>query len=72
MNEIKNAHINGVSEKVKVIRSNNATVVILSDGTKGVSKCMDEDEYDSVKGFDIAYTRACIKRLNKNLKELVK
>ena len=70
--EEQNIHINGLSEKIKVIRSNNATVVILEGGIKGVSKCLEEDAYDKVKGFEIAYTKACIKRLNKNLKELIK
>lgn len=70
--DVKNIQMDGLSEKIKVIRSGNATIVILSDGTKGVSKCMEEDEYDKEKGFGIAYTKACIKRLNKNLKELIK
>ena len=72
INEIKNIHINGLSQKVKVIRNEKVTVVVLDGGIKGVSKCLEEDTYDKAKGFEIAYTKACIKRLNKNLKELVK
>ena len=72
INEIENIHINGLSQKVKVIRNGKVTVVVLEDGIKGVSKCLEEDTYDKAKGFEIAYTKACIKRLNKNLKELVK
>ncbi|PPA87677.1 hypothetical protein C4A75_00205 [Brevibacillus laterosporus] len=57
-------------EKEKVIRNGRATIVILSDGSKGVSKCLPQDTYDAVKGYDIAYIKAKIKSLKKQLKQL--
>lgn len=68
-NKISTVHISGLSEKVKLIRNNRVTIVILSDGTKGISKCLAEDVYDEKIGFEIAYKKALIKQLNKNLKE---
>lgn len=59
-------------EEVRVIYNNRATVVILEDGSRGVSKCLPEDEYDADLGFDIAYTRAKIKQLQKDLKTYTK
>lgn len=56
----------------KVIRNDRATIVILKDGTKGVSKCLPEDTYDSEKGYKIALNRAVIKSLQKELKQLIK
>ena len=56
----------------KVIYSNNAVIVILGDGSKGVAKCMDEDTFDRVKGLKIAYNRARIKSLQKELNDLTK
>jgi hypothetical protein len=59
-------------EKVKVIRNDKATIVILPDGSKGVSKCLPEDVYDAEKGYQIAYIKAKIKSLKKQLKKLSK
>lgn len=59
-------------ENAKVIFSNNVTIVILEDGTKGVAKCLACDTYDENKGVDIALTKAKIKSLNKKLKKLIK
>jgi hypothetical protein len=59
-------------EDAKVIRSGNATIVILTDGSKGISKCLPEDRYDPDKGFQIAYTKAKIKSLGKQLKQLIR
>ena len=56
----------------RVIINNPVVVVILSDGTKGVAKCMATDEFDSNKGFEIAYRKAQIKSLQKELKQLSK
>lgn len=56
----------------KIIHHGNATIVILDDGSKGVAKCCEKDEYDKLKGVKIAYIRAKIKSLQKELKQLVK
>lgn len=58
--------------KERIIHSGNRTVCILDDGSKGVAKCDKEDNYDETKGIKIAYTRAKIKSLEKQLKELTK
>lgn len=58
--------------KSKMIFSNNAVICILDDKSKGVSKCCPEDSYDKTKGIKIAYIRAKIKSLQKELKELIK
>lgn len=59
-------------ENYKVIQNGLATIVILNDGSKGVSKCLPIDTYDADKGFEIAHTKAQIKSLNKKLKKLIK
>ena len=56
----------------RIIHNDMATIVILDDGSKGVSKCMPEDEYNKIKGIKIAYLRAKIKSLHKELKVLTK
>lgn len=61
-----------ILDGMKIIRSGKVTVVILPDGNKGVSKCLPQDEYDADKGFNIAYTKAMIKRYKKQLKKLIK
>jgi len=55
----------------RIIHNDMATIVILDDGSKGVSKCMPEDEYNKIKGIKIAYLRAKIKSLHKELKTLL-
>jgi len=61
--------INERSERV--IHNDKATIVILDDGTKGVSKCDPADTYNKTKGIKIAYIRAKIKSLQKELKQLL-
>lgn len=56
----------------KVIQNGPATIVILEDGTRGVSKCLPTDEFDEETGIEIAYVRARIKQLQKELKTLIK
>lgn len=60
------------SKSERVIHSGNRTIVILNDGSKGMAKCSPDDEYDKTKGIKIAYIRAKIKSLNKELKNLIK
>lgn len=52
----------------RVIYSDRVTVVILNNGIKGIAKCLDEDEYDKKVGYRIAYLKAKIKEMNKELK----
>jgi len=69
---IKDSSFRTSAKHEKVIQNNNATIVILEDGSKGVSKCLPIDTYNETKGIKIAYIRAKIKSLNKELKELIK
>lgn len=52
----------------RVIYSDKVTVVILNSGIKGIAKCLEEDEYDKKIGYRIAYLKAKIKEMNKELK----
>lgn len=52
----------------RVIYSDRVTVVILNSGIKGIAKCLEEDEYDKKVGYRIAYLKAKIKEMNKELK----
>jgi hypothetical protein len=56
----------------KIIKNDKAVIIILKDGTKGVSKCHPDDTFDLIKGEKIAYNRAMIKYLTKQLKKLTK
>jgi len=58
--------------EIKIIRNNRATIVILADGSKGVSKCMENDLYNSDIGYNIAYNKAMVKFFKKQLKEYVR
>jgi len=69
---IKDSSFKTKLKREKVIHNGNATIVILDDNSKGVSKCCPLDEYNKTKGIKIAYIRAKIKSLQKELKTLVK
>jgi len=69
---IKDSSFRTSAKHEKVIQNNNATIVILEDGSKGVSKCLPIDTYNETKGIKIAYIRAKIKSLQKELKTLTK
>lgn len=56
----------------KAIYNNRTVIVILDDGSKGISKCSPDDEYNSLKGLEIANLRAYIKKAQKDLKKLLK
>ena len=53
----------------RVIYSNNLTVVILKSGIKGISKCLEGDVYNEEVGYRVAYLKAKIKEMNKELKK---
>lgn len=52
----------------RVIYNDKVTVVILNSGIKGIAKCLEEDEYDKKVGYRIAYLKAKIKEMNKELR----
>ena len=52
----------------RVIYSDRVTVVILNSGIKGIAKCLEEDNYNKKIGYRIAYLKAKIKEMNKELK----
>jgi hypothetical protein len=54
----------------KVMHQDKYTIVILSDGSKGVAMCMEGDTFSRRKGLRIAYNRAMIQHLEKVTKEL--
>lgn len=60
----------------RLIFQDKAVICFLNAGTdkevKGVAKCMDTDEYDELKGIKIAYLKAKIKEMTKELKKLSK
>lgn len=53
----------------RVIYSNNVTVVILKSGVKGISKCLEGDVYNEEVGYRVAYLKAKIKEMSKELKK---
>lgn len=57
---------------IKLIFNGSVTIAILPSGIKGISKCLEEDEYIKDKGIKIAIIKAKIKELNKELKILSK
>lgn len=52
----------------KVIQNENVTVVILNSGIKGITKCLPTDKYDAETGYRVAYLKAKIKEMTKELK----
>lgn len=64
-------YIEGIKtdEDVKrIIYSDRVTVVILNSGVKGISKCIEDDTYNKEIGYRVAYLKAKIKEMNKELK----
>lgn len=53
-----------------VIHQDKYTIVILEDGTKGISKCMEGDTYSRKVGVTIAFNRAMIKRMKKEINKI--
>lgn len=62
--------IKGKTGTYKVIYNDDVTVVILSDGSKGVAKRNPKDTYNRQIGHDIAHARAKIKKLEKEIKSI--
>jgi hypothetical protein len=59
-------------ETAKVIFNGDTTICILEDGSKGITKRNPNDRYDKDKGQNIAYFRAKIKSLEKEIEKLSK
>lgn len=59
-------------ENYKAIINGDVTVIILEDGSKGIAKRNPSDRYNVQVGFDIAYKRAKIKSLQKEIQEISK
>jgi hypothetical protein len=55
-----------------VIHQDTATIVILEDGSKGISKCGNKDVFSRKTGLKIAYNRAMIQHLQKEIEQLSK
>jgi hypothetical protein len=64
--------VKGDSNTYKVIYNDDVTVVIFSDGSKGVAKRNPSDRYNRQIGHDIAHARAKIKKLENEIKKLSK
>lgn len=62
------SNINADKDVKKVIFNDKVTVVILNSGVKGISKCLKEDKYNKETGYRIAYIKAKIKEMQKELK----
>jgi len=69
---VNNVTMVEIKDGIKTIRNGNATIVILPDGTKGVSKCLPTDTYDAQVGYEIALLKAELKSKAKKLKSLCK
>ena len=57
---------------LKLIVDGDKTTIVFDDGSKGYTKCLPTDEYNVQRGMDIAYLKALIKVLKKELENLVK
>lgn len=57
----------GEDDISRIIQSENAIVVFLTSGAKGVAKCHNDDEYDFEVGKRVAYLKAKIQELNNEL-----
>ena len=55
-----------------VIRQDEYTIVIFDDGSKGVANCGENEHYSRNRGLKIAYTRAMIEHLQRQLEVLCK
>ena len=64
--------VNHQKDSYKVIYNGRVTIVILSDGSKGVSKCNPLDKWDIQTGHDIAWHRAMINQYKKHIDNLCK
>jgi hypothetical protein len=71
-NFVESQIISGNADEYKVIYDGDKTVVILKDGTVGISKRDPDDVYDIHIGAQLAFNRAKIKQIQKQIKDLEK
>ncbi len=67
---IQEQHVKGSQNNYKVIYNGDVTIVILEDGSKGIAKRNPSDTYNRQIGHDIAFKRAKIKSLKKEIMRL--
>ena len=68
-------YANNIPEVKKVIFNDPATIVYWKDGTKTIVKCQDGDDFDSEKGFAMAFLKKCWGNkgnFNDNLRKIMK
>ena len=68
-------YLNNIPEVKKVIFNDPATIVYWKDGTKTVVKCQNGDDFDSEKGFAMAFLKKCWGNkgnFNDNLRKIMK
>lgn len=58
----------GYDDISKCIINDNVTVIILKSGCKGIAKCLPQDKYEEEIGVRVAYIKAKIKEMQKELK----
>lgn len=54
----------------KVYSADKYVVVVLADGSKGIAKCDESDEFSYKNGLHIAFNRALIEHIKKETKKL--
>lgn len=64
--------IKGEGKTYKVIYNGDVTIVILSDGSKGIARRNPKDTHNRQIGHDIAHARARIKKAEKEIREISK
>ena len=68
-------YLNSIPEVKKIIFNDPATIVYWKDGTKTVVKCQKGDNFDSEKGFAMAFLKKCWGNkgnFNNNLRKIMK
>lgn len=65
-------HYKTNDETARIIHQDTATIVIFEDGSKGVAVCGKNDTFSRKTGMKIAYNRAMIAKLQKEIEQLSK
>ena len=59
-------------EKIISKQEDKITIVILQNGVKGIARLHEEDEWDTIEGIRVAWNKAKLRAMNKNIKKLEK